>query len=362
MAQAFDRDARSATGAAVAVPLDVGVDYPENAAPSPQLEVALDGTLVYVPVEPGSLKSSTLVWVDRHGAVVDAGTLPFATPHFSMSPSGDRIAVTGREAGVEHIDLFDLARRTSERWLDPEKNDSAYPFAPLFSNDGSRLFFHGRYDFKQSELLMRPVDQSAPAEYAVTQPVGGIIPASAHRDGHTLALVVWDGKAMSLAILDLNASAAARVRPFSTREGYKVLPAFSPDGNWLAYVEGDKSGSYDVYVVRYPQGDTRTRVSKAGGTGPLWSKNGDALYFQSLDGTTLSEVAVRTTGGFSVSEPHALFDGSYQPSSTAGLTYALGRDGRFLMTRQHDVFPLRSSELIVVQHWFDEVRRLTGAK
>lgn len=47
-------------------------------------------------------------------------------------------------------------------------------------------------------------------------------------------------------------------------------------------------------------------------------------------------------------------------SIDAGRTYAVSPKGRFLMTRNHDVYPLRASELIVVQNWFEHVRRLAA--
>jgi hypothetical protein len=48
-------------------------------------------------------------------------------------------------------------------------------------------------------------------------------------------------------------------------------------------------------------------------------------------------------------------------STDSGLSYAVSPDARrFLMTRQPNLFPRRASELIVVQNWFEDVRRLTA--
>jgi hypothetical protein len=45
-----------------------------------------------------------------------------------------------------------------------------------------------------------------------------------------------------------------------------------------------------------------------------------------------------------------------------GPSYAVSPDGRrFLMTRKPNLFPLRATELVVVQNWFEDVRRLTAA-
>ena len=56
--------------------------------------------------------------------------------------------------------------------------------------------------------------------------------------------------------------------------------------------------------------------------------------------------------------------GSYQASSDIGTSYAVAPDARrFLMTQGSNLWPLRPSELILVQNWFEDVRRLTeGAR
>jgi hypothetical protein len=71
---------------------------------------------------------------------------------------------------------------------------------------------------------------------------------------------------------------------------------------------------------------------------------------------------VRKDNGLAFGEPRVLFEGPYLASLDVGPSYAVSPDGRrFLMTRQLNVYPLEASELIVVQNWFEEVRRLTAA-
>jgi len=356
MVAPFDKDEVEVTGPVVSVPLELAVDSPNQAAPVPQMVVSRDGTLVYVPVAAGSLQSSKLVWVDRRGVAEEAASLPFAVPFFSLAPDGSRIAVAGREAGKARIDLYDLSRKTATRFMDW---DVDYPTQPLFSSDGRRLLF-GRWDTKRSELWSQPIDGSAAATRILTLPGLWLAPLSRSRDGRLVAISVNNMKSLhDLWIADLDAKAEPRM--LLATPGYENGPALAPGGHAVAYVSSE-SGDTNVYVRRFPEGDRKQRISVDGGTGPQWSRDGSELFYQSLDGTKLIATRVRENGSLSFDEPRVLFEGPYLMSADNGLSYAVSPDARrFLMVRQPNIAPLRASELVVVQNWFEEVRGLMAA-
>jgi hypothetical protein len=65
---------------------------------------------------------------------------------------------------------------------------------------------------------------------------------------------------------------------------------------------------------------------------------------------------VQSEPSLRVQEPRLLFQGSFQRGSDSGLAYTVSRDGRrFLMVRQPENSS-RSSELVVVQNWFAELK------
>ena len=156
----FDKDRLEITGPAVSVPLEVGVDHPNQSAPVPQLAVSLEGTLVYVPVPSASLRSSTLAWVDRRGTTEEVATVPFAALSLCLSPDGRQIGVTGREGGKARIDRYDLSRGTATRFIDL---DVDWPTGPLFSRDGRRhvrRFPEG--DARRASRPMADLDRNGP--------------------------------------------------------------------------------------------------------------------------------------------------------------------------------------------------------
>ena len=55
-------------------------------------------------------------------------------------------------------------------------------------------------------------------------------------------------------------------------------PAFSPDGQWLAY-GSNSSGRREVYVRPFGRAGDPIRISQAGGSAPRWRKNRRELFF-----------------------------------------------------------------------------------
>jgi serine/threonine-protein kinase len=55
------------------------------------------------------------------------------------------------------------------------------------------------------------------------------------------------------------------------------MPAFSPDGKWLAYTSNE-SGRDEVYVRPFPRTEGTARlISVNGGSGPVWALDGSTL-------------------------------------------------------------------------------------
>jgi eukaryotic-like serine/threonine-protein kinase len=52
----------------------------------------------------------------------------------------------------------------------------------------------------------------------------------------------------------------------------------SPDGRWFAYASNE-TGRYEVWLEPLPQTGERHRVTRNGGSRPLWSADGAALFF-----------------------------------------------------------------------------------
>ncbi len=138
----------------------------------------------------------------------------------------------------------------------------------------------------------------------------------------------------------------------------------SPDGQWLAY-QSDESGRNEVYVRPFPDVDTgRRQISTGGGESPLWSRDGGELFYY-VDGPgatadAVMAVSVESGSVFTPGAPDMLFQGNYLAPNARGSFYDVSLDGqRFLMiVAARVVSEGVSPQIIIVQNWFEELRRL----
>ena len=130
----------------------------------------------------------------------------------------------------------------------------------------------------------------------------------------------------------------------------------SPDGRWLAY-QLQESGRHEIYVRPFPNvDDGRWPISTGGGTRPLWAPDGDELFYLASGGALIA-VPVQTSPTFSAGRPDLVFDGPYAVGGSTGPSYDIAADGqRFLMIKDQAAAATESTQIIVVQNWFEELK------
>ena len=131
-------------------------------------------------------------------------------------------------------------------------------------------------------------------------------------------------------------------------------PRLSPDGRWLTF-QTDVSDRMEVVVTRFPEPLATHPISDAGGRFPFWSKRGDELFYQSLDGRKLMAVSIRTEHELEAGRPRVLFE-------TANVdVWDVDLDGkRFLGVERPELAAV--TELQVVFNWGEELRRIVPAR
>jgi serine/threonine-protein kinase len=127
----------------------------------------------------------------------------------------------------------------------------------------------------------------------------------------------------------------------------------------MAY-ESNASGRYEIYVERYPEMGSRQQISTDGGRVPVWSRDGRDLFFVTPDGRQMRAVPVLAGTTLVAGRPEDLFDAGVQPPGAGRRPYDLAPDGRFFIIRsaQEETGGAQAASLIVVQHWFEELKRL----
>ncbi len=140
--------------------------------------------------------------------------------------------------------------------------------------------------------------------------------------------------------------------------------ALSPDGRWMAY-QSNESGQYEVYVRPFPDvNGGRWQVSSGGGGWPLWSPDGQELFYAGSGGMMaegMMAVPIETEPTFTQGTVDLLFD--------------LGPYSRLLRNRRIDISPegdrflmlktgggsdetAAATSINIVLNWFEDLKRL----
>jgi hypothetical protein len=226
--------------------------------------------------------------------------------------------------------------------------------SPIWTHDGKQVLFGLRKVDSIINLFRRPYDGSSPKE-PITTSQNNLYAGSPLPDGKTLAGVeVNKETGADIVLLD---TGSGSVKPFLNSEFWEVLPEFSPDGRWIAYTSNE-SDRREVYVRPYPVPATKYQISNAGGTQPLWARNGKQLFYRLEDQVWV--VDVRTEGGFAASKPRIVFEKpGYQKDCAPLRCYDLSLDGqRFLMVKEEHGKHTPVTEMILVQNWFELLKRI----
>lgn len=98
-------------------------------------------------------------------------------------------------------------------------------------------------------------------------------------DGQSLAYVSFESKASAIYVQTLRTGERRRI---SARAGINGAPAWSPDGSTLALTLSRKDGDLDIYTLKLAS-QTLTRMTFDPGidTEPAWAVDGRRLYFMS---------------------------------------------------------------------------------
>ena len=104
----------------------------------------------------------------------------------------------------------------------------------------------------------------------------------------------------------------------------------------------------------YPGPGPTVPISIGGGASVTWSDDGSELFYQR--GTAMMAVSVTAAG--TAGTPTELFDDNYVEGPTNVRQYHVAPDGRFLMQREASTPDPLPTQIILVDNWFKELKRL----
>jgi serine/threonine-protein kinase len=322
--------------------------------------VSHSGTLAYIP-RPSTLPVRALVLVERNGKATLLSQTRASYTHPRLSRDGKRIAVAIDSETGSDIWIYDVQRDTRTRLTSGGVNKY-----PVWSSDGQRITFQaarsggvGLYSASLSggdaEALIPSGtgDQAAGLSRALAGLLPGTMPLFTSAYPHLP--MSWSPDGEHLAFDERKPSAERDIwvlkkggdpAPFLMTPFDESVPAFSPDGKWLAYVS-DESGRSEVYVQPFPGPGAKWPISTDGGTEPSWSVDGNELFFRR--GDQLLAVQVTSTPEFRSTRPQPVFEARYETIEGAR-NYDVSADGKqFVVVRGEGVVP--QEQFNVVLHW-----------
>jgi serine/threonine-protein kinase len=343
----FALDSMRTAGESIPVVDDVAFAPQSGTA---QFSVSDDGTLIYVTASAARTGARQLLWIDRSGHEVPIAAPPrlYRSPY--ISPDGTRVLFND-DGGVWTYEfrrgIFELLTADEGRIV-----------AAVWSPDSRRIAY-GAAATGGYGIFIRAVDGAGDPQRLTT---GTHLPHAWSPDGTRIVYVDFGSDAITtLAPSDIAMVAlddAPRTETIVRASGRQAGARLSPDGRWIAY-ESDETGELAVYVKPFPNtSGGRWRVSPGVGSKPVWSRDGRELLFSTDDSVMAVAIAGDTPADWGT--PEQIASGSSYSLAVGAPTFDVASDGRVLMTTRagQGVGNDSPDVIVVVQNWFEELKRL----
>jgi eukaryotic-like serine/threonine-protein kinase len=285
---------------------------------------------------------SRLVWLDRAGREVGTLGAPGNYQGIHLSPD-DRFAVVTRQdsmSGQSKVWIAALPDGVLEPLSDLNRATN-----PTWSKDGGTVYYN---DERRGALLRRAVSPRGPEEVAMEMGGGKRTHVTAiSPDGrYAVAELIGDYAHAEFVWTELKGRSEWHSTGVFGSEG--MMPCFSADGRWLAS-SSKQAGDPEVYVMDFPGGSQRVRVSMGGGFKPRWRRDGKELFYLSADGSMMA-AKISVVGGVLTADPQRLFGANLKLHTNYDANYAVSSDGqRFLgITRE---VPSGDVDIQMVLNW-----------
>jgi serine/threonine-protein kinase len=332
-----------ARGAVIGTPFHVMQGIQDTPAVSaPIFTVSEQGTLVYAASEP-SRSDGRILWLDRRGhpqQEIESGQ-SYYRPR--LSPDNRHVVFHFADPDF-NLWVKDLARGTRLRLT----KDPGWDAFGVWSPDGEKIAFSSARDGSRT-LFLRSADGSGAAK-RLLPPGNSRWPTSWSSDGELIAFD--EDNALTGLDVWFFSTSTGEAHPVIQTAFDEAWARFSPDSQWIAY-HSNESGSFEVYVCSRSQPAQRYQVSTGGGTEPIWSPNGDHIYYDR--GSEVVVAPIRMGKSVVSGRSEVLFT-----TTGEGVNDISARDDMFLSVDAPSALSI--NRLHVVLGWNEVVTRLATGR
>jgi serine/threonine protein kinase/Tol biopolymer transport system component len=308
--------------------------------------VSGNGTLVYEP-DSGIKSGRSFAIVDLKGNRQPVPIPSGNFDEFSVSPDGRFLA--GRVFSInDDIWVYNIATGIPLR-LTFGPLDEIFP---QWTPDGKRI----AYGTRTGKIFWKPSDGTGQEE-ELTRGENPRYPVSFSPDGKLMAFVeIHPSRRQDIWVMPLEGN--RQPQELVATDADEKDARFSPDGHWLAYVS-DEAGKDEIFIRPIGAAGGRRQLSSEGGTMPVWSPDGRAIFF--MKGDQLAKISLDRQGG--AAHEQVLFtvqkfkDMQIDPGSAY---FDIMPDGQHFVFEfgGHSASP--TTHYTVVLNWFTELKQRMG--
>lgn len=224
-----------------------------------------------------------------------------------------------------------------------------------WSSDGRSIFYAGNADGPRS-LYRIAADWSGKAELVFSRAEWWINDLSPRPDGSGVMVAAQDVHGHDLLFVR---NGSAKAEPFLATPSQERVPAFSPNGSFVAYAS-DESGRMEVYLRPFPGPGPKRQISTNGGFNASWSRDGrEIFYWETGQVGRLMRASCETGSEPRLGKPQALFE---VPLPMVDRLTLMPDGQRFVMVKPQpeEESPL---QIVVIPGFLEETKaRLAGKK
>jgi len=218
-----------------------------------------------------------------------------------LSPSGDGIAIdfellnalNGTQLASQRFTASASAMRDAAHRISDVIYEKILGVRGAFATRIAYVSLEGELPQQRFQLIVADADGANPR--VVLESRSPIMSPAWSPDGEYLAYVSFENRKSSVYVQQVRSGTRQLV---SARAGINGAPAWSPDGRRLALTLGGSNGNADVYVLDLAtQALTRITDDPSIDTEPVWSPDGRALFFTSDRGGNPQIYRVELTPG-----------------------------------------------------------------
>jgi serine/threonine-protein kinase len=300
---------------------------------SGQFAISDNGDLIFA--KGGAANLTRFMWVNRKGAILDSLALPPARyGSFSISSDGEMLSYKLSN----NIYVYNLKNGNKTRV--PLSSITGLSF---FSPDGKKVGFSN---------TVLGVKEIATFSLDGKNEINRVLEFD--------KILVFNDWSADNKYLGFHSNQNIYVYSF---EEDKIIPVletdhfesqmdFSPDSRYFSYLT-DENGYLETFVQAYPPNGEKWNISNGLGIDPLWSFDGEEIFYRNNIDFYVTKVNIDST--FTFTKPELLF--TNQSFIDVPLkSFAVSPDRQKLLVLKAENTINNSRELTIVENWFDELR------